>query len=73
MNELLDKAKAALEETKCTDAMQDFFQVGLVRELAASLERVEALIQKWDNLEHLVARAFASEVRDALQVEESGK
>lgn len=73
MSELLDRAKAALEETKCTDAMQDFFQVGLVRELIDRLERVEALIQKWDDTEHLVARAFASEVRDALQVEESGK
>lgn len=73
MSELLDRAKAALGETKCTDAMQDFFQVGLVRELAASLERLEVLIQKWDDTEHLVAKAFASEVRDALQVEEGGK
>lgn len=44
-----------------------------MRELAASLERLEVLIQKWDDTEHLVAKAFASEVRDALQVEEGGK
>lgn len=45
----------------------------LVPELIDRLERVEALLQKWDDTEHLVARAFASEVRDALQVEENKK
>lgn len=43
MSELVDRAKASLEDTKCTDEMQDLFRVGLVRELIAEVERLEKL------------------------------
>ncbi|WP_133176595.1 hypothetical protein [Mycobacteroides abscessus] len=44
MSELVERAKASLEDTKCTDEMQDFFRVGLVRELVAEVERLQAEI-----------------------------
>ncbi|SIC59808.1 Uncharacterised protein [Mycobacteroides abscessus subsp. massiliense] len=47
MSELLDRAKAALEETKCTDEMYDFFRVGLVRELAVEVGRLERMNKQW--------------------------
>lgn len=45
MSELVDRAKASLEDTKCTDEMQDLFRVGLVRELIAEIERLERVLQ----------------------------
>lgn len=37
--DVVARATAALDATQCTGEMQDFFQVGLVRELVAELER----------------------------------
>ncbi|RIR38477.1 hypothetical protein D2E71_15920 [Mycobacteroides abscessus] len=47
MSELVDRAKASLEDTKCTDEMQDLFRVGLVRELIAEIERLERVNERW--------------------------
>ena len=41
-DDLLARAKAALDATNCTDEMQDFFRVGLVPELLAEVERQRA-------------------------------
>lgn len=57
---LLWQARAELHISECAAA-------------DAVIERVEALIQKWDDTEHLVARAFASGLRDALREGESGE
>lgn len=53
---LMWRARAELHISECAAA-------------DAAIERVEAMIQKWDDTKHLVAKAFASEVRVALQVE----
>ncbi|AKQ06985.1 hypothetical protein PBI_OVECHKIN_83 [Mycobacterium phage Ovechkin] len=42
MSDAAERAKAALDDTRCTDTMMDFFQVGLVRELVAEVERLRA-------------------------------
>ncbi|AUX82016.1 hypothetical protein SEA_FRANKIE_90 [Mycobacterium phage Frankie] len=42
MRDAAERAKAALDDTRCTDTMMDFFQVGLVRELVAEVERLRA-------------------------------
>ncbi|AAN12492.1 hypothetical protein PBI_CHE8_94 [Mycobacterium phage Che8] len=42
MSDVVERAKAALDDTRCTDTMMDFFQVGLVRELVAEVERLRA-------------------------------
>lgn len=42
MSDVVERAKAALEETNCLDDMQDFFRVGLVRELVAEVERLRS-------------------------------
>lgn len=39
-----DEAKEALEATTCTDDMQDFFRVGLVRELVSHLEELHSWV-----------------------------
>lgn len=50
MSELLDRAKASLEDTKCTDEMQDLFRVGLVRELIEAVEFLEQAADHWKSL-----------------------
>lgn len=50
MSELVDRAKASLEDTKCTDEMQDFFRVGLVRELIEAVEFLEPAADHWKSL-----------------------
>ncbi|KLO25884.1 hypothetical protein ABW16_21460 [Mycolicibacter heraklionensis] len=44
-DDLIARAKAALDDTNCTDAMQDFFRVGDVRELLAEVERLRAALE----------------------------
>ncbi|MBN7460837.1 hypothetical protein I3U64_11810 [Mycobacteroides abscessus subsp. abscessus] len=50
MSELLTRAKASLEDTKCTDEMQDLFRVGLVRELIEAVEFLEQAADHWKSL-----------------------
>ena len=45
-DDLTERAKAALEATNCTDDMQDFFRVGLVRELLAEVERLRGALDR---------------------------
>lgn len=44
VSDVAERAKAALDDTRCTDTMMDFFQVGLVRELVAEVERLRTII-----------------------------
>jgi hypothetical protein len=43
MSEAMERIKADLESTRCTDAMQDFFRVGDVRALVAEIEHLRGL------------------------------
>lgn len=79
-DDVTDRAVAALENTNCTDDMQDFFQVGLVRELLAEVERLRGALDRVDGLAHrwldsrtwqdepsVIDRAFGQTLHDVMR------
>ena len=62
-DDLTERAKAALEATNCTDDMQDFFRVGLVRELLAEVERLRGALDRVQQF----GDGVADELRDMLR------
>ena len=58
MSDIVERAKAALEDTGCSDDMMDFFRVGLVRELVAELDRLHT----WDGLMSLVDEHYPTDI-----------
>lgn len=54
----MERIKADLESTRCTDAMQDFFRVGDVRALITELERLHS----WEGLMSLVDEHYPTDI-----------
>jgi hypothetical protein len=68
--DILAEARAALTATKCTDQMQDFFRVGLVRELRGLVEQLRSdyaqAVEDWGDND---AAVLAENARLADEVE----
>lgn len=45
--DVVARARESLAQTNCTDDMQDFFQVGLVRGLVTEVEKLRAENARW--------------------------
>lgn len=58
MSDIVERAKEALAETKCSDEMMDFFRVGLVRELAGELYRLHC----WAGLMELLDEHWPEDI-----------
>lgn len=67
MSDIVERAKAALEGTDCSDDMMDFFRVGLVRELVAELERLHT----WDGLMSLLDEHWPEVIFPTIEDQES--
>lgn len=62
--DVIVRVKAALDDTNCTDAMQDFFRVGDVRELLAEAERSNPVTSAAASRQEREARLRAETVEE---------